>query len=108
MRRGVNLNGNDIRGIQDLHQDRKTRVRVPVAKYLAAVTYPEFMQRDSLEISLRNHTLDVFAVDKFPRLANRVLAREFAVKMGLQFVPTPNSFHVQGLKSEAFGIHNQY
>src|SRR5271165_2013394 len=108
MNRRVNLNGNDIRRIQDLHKDRKTRIRVPVAKYLAAVMHPEFVQRDSLEFSLGNHTLYVFAVDKLPRLANRVLAREFATKMGLQLATTPNSFHVQGLKSEAFGIHSRY
>src|SRR5580692_949825 len=108
MSRRVNLNGKDIRRIQDLHKDRKTRVCVPVAKYLVAVMHPEFVQRDPLEFSLGYHTLYVFAVDKFPRLANWVLAREFATKMGLQLVTTPNSFHVQGLKSEAFGIHSRY
>jgi len=105
MGRRVDLNGQDITGIQDLHKDRKTRVVVPVAKYLGALTDPELVQRDAAKFDLGNDTLGVVTVDKLPRLANRIRARQLAFEMGLQFTTTPNSFHVQGLKGEAFGVH---
>jgi hypothetical protein len=59
MARRVDLNGEDIGGIQDLYKDRKTRVLVSIAKYLGALTDPELVQRDSAKFRLGNDTLGV-------------------------------------------------
>ena len=107
VRGGMNLDGEVVRGIEDLDEEREAfGIRQVLAEDFPAVTQPEVVQGFSFVRALGDDGLFVFAVNDFPCLAEGLTAfREGAAVNGFQFPPAPDAFHVEGLKGDGFHAH---
>ena len=99
---GMDLNGERLRAIEDFDQDGETfAVGQTGAENLAAVVFPELVERFPCVCSIEGNGLGFFAIDDFPSLTvRRGFVRQFPVVDGFKISSAPYALDVKRFESD--------